>query len=315
MRAQAILEEQAELLGKLRGNTTFRDAVAGTLRLGRNKDVAYELVAAMSNHVQYAYPYYVTKDMSLLVQHAADGLDDEDLWDASLAPTSSGFVRFERPIEMQDVRGTTMLAHWMTWGPVEAQHNTPGTLVTVWNDTRDPDEVVKGLIEQFGRNLFHQVTGHWSIIGGTAMAYGIKLGPALIPVPEQYADTLESQGVTPTPFTSVERIVHALWLMLGQTIVNTREEEVPSKRRHKAKQMNLPSRVTIIDLRRMESNHPVTGQSHIEWNHRWITRGHWRWQAYGPGRLERKRIWIHDFIKGPEDKPLVVTDKIYALRR
>jgi hypothetical protein len=31
-----------------------------------------------------------------------------------------------------------------------------------------------------------------------------------------------------------------------------------------------------------------------------ITRGHWRWQPYGPGRKKRKRIWIRPYIRGKE---------------
>ena len=31
-----------------------------------------------------------------------------------------------------------------------------------------------------------------------------------------------------------------------------------------------------------------------------ITRGHWRWQPYGPGRVKRKRIWIRPYIRGKE---------------
>jgi hypothetical protein len=311
MRAQQLLEEQADLLAKLRGNHDFQEAAASTFRLSLgDRPVANEILKTVTRHLEAAEAFYVTKDMSTLVQHAADGLEDEDLWDASLAPTGCGFVRFEKPLVMMDVRGTTMLAHWMTWGPVDG-----GTLITVWNDVRDPDDVVKLLFSQFGEGMVRRVTGHWSLLGGTAMHFGRSLGPAMIPVPEQYAEALRNEGITPTAFSSVERLVHALWLMLGQTIVSTREESVRDKYRHHAKRMNLPSRVTIIDLRRMEGAGREPGESHIEWQHRWLVRGHWRWQACGTNYSERRRIWVNGFVKGPEDKPLVVTDKVYALRR
>jgi hypothetical protein len=35
----------------------------------------------------------------------------------------------------------------------------------------------------------------------------------------------------------------------------------------------------------------------------WIVRGHWRNQPHGPGRTERKRMWIQPYWKGPEDAP------------
>lgn len=35
----------------------------------------------------------------------------------------------------------------------------------------------------------------------------------------------------------------------------------------------------------------------------WIVRGHWRNQPIGPGRTERKRIWIMPHWKGPQEAP------------
>lgn len=311
MRVTAIPEEQAELLAKIRGNADFRHTMDGTLKLslGHEMDTPGEATRIIASHLEVAYPYFVTKDMSTLVQHAADGLEDEDLWDPSLAPTGCGFVRFERPLVMMDVRGQQMLAHWVTWGPAPG-----GTLITLWNDVRDPDEVVKLLRSQFGA-LVDRVMGHWSLLGGTPVKFGSSLGPARIPVPEGYAVRLEEEGIEPTPFTSAARLVHALWLMLDQAVVSTREENVRAKYTHKARKMNLPTKVTVIDLRRMEGVKREDGESHVEWSHRWVVRGHWRWVPCGPGKTERRRIWIHDFVKGPEGKPLVISQKVYALRR
>lgn len=39
---------------------------------------------------------------------------------------------------------------------------------------------------------------------------------------------------------------------------------------------------------------------------RWIVRGHYRDQPHGPGRAERRRIWIEPFWKGPEDGAALV---------
>jgi hypothetical protein len=203
----------------------------------------------------------------------------------------------------------------MSWGPAQAPDGQRATFITVWNDIRDPDSVVLELFKQFGADRIRQVSGNWSVLGGTMMLAGIPVGPSRIDVPEDYAAQLKEENAVPTPFTSVERLLHALWLMLDQTIVNTREEHVRPKHSHRARKMNLPTMVTIIDLRRLEGYKPADGESHTEWSHRWVTRGHWRWQPCGVGRTERKRIWINDFIKGPEGKPLVISQKVYALRR
>lgn len=309
MRATQLPEEQANLLGKLRGNTTFQEAVLGTLNLSLGNG-AIDFIGPLAHHVESAYAYFVTKDMATLVEHAADALDEEDLFDARLAPTGTGIVRFEKPLTMFDVRNKQMKANWATWGPIPG-----GTLLTFWNDVRDPDEVSKLLQNQFGTAMVQRVIGNWSVLGGSRVKHGNSLGPMRIPIPENYAAKVEAEGDTPTPFTSGERLIHALWLMLNQTLVSTREEQVRPKQTHHARRLKLHTKVTVIDLRRIEGAKRGEGESHIEWRSRWVVRGHWRWQAYGPGRTERRRIWVAPFIKGPEDKPLVVNEHVYALRR
>jgi len=311
MRAVQVPDEQATLLAKLRGNATFRAATESTLKegLGVHHEASAALAAQIGRLLEVAYPYYVTPDMSLLVQHAAGGLDDEDLFDPSLAPTGAGFVRFERPLSITDVRGAHMKANWMLWGPSPA-----GTLIVIWNDVRDPDDVTHYLEGEFGREV-KRVMGNWSIIGGTHVLVGAPLGEERVPVPEQYLADLEADGIEPTPFTNIERLAQSLWLLLDQTLVSTREEQARPKQTHHARKLNLKTRVTVIDLRRMVGANRAEGESHIEWSHRWVVRGHWRWQACGVGYSERRRIWVAPFIKGPDDAPLATNERVYALRR
>jgi len=41
----------------------------------------------------------------------------------------------------------------------------------------------------------------------------------------------------------------------------------------------------------------------VEWQRRWMVRGHWRLQPYGPKHSLRRMRWIDPYVKGPEDKP------------
>lgn len=52
-----------------------------------------------------------------------------------------------------------------------------------------------------------------------------------------------------------------------------------------------------------------------EYHWRWIVKGHNRLQACGPGRKDRKLIWIDTFIKGPDGKPIKQRDRVYAVVR
>lgn len=48
---------------------------------------------------------------------------------------------------------------------------------------------------------------------------------------------------------------------------------------------------------------------------RWIVRGHWRNQAYGPGHSLRRRQWIPPYVAGPADKPLLRKTTVRVWRR
>jgi hypothetical protein len=48
---------------------------------------------------------------------------------------------------------------------------------------------------------------------------------------------------------------------------------------------------------------------------RWIVKGHPRLQVCGPGRADRKLIWVESFLKGPEEAPLKTKERVYAVIR
>lgn len=75
--------------------------------------------------------------------------------------------------------------------------------------------------------------------------------------------------------------------------------------------------VTVVDLRRL---YKPTDPAHVpehgrDYSHRWVVSGHWRQQPHGPNRSLRKRIWIPDYIKGPDGTPLLVREHVNVWRR
>jgi hypothetical protein len=74
--------------------------------------------------------------------------------------------------------------------------------------------------------------------------------------------------------------------------------------------------VTVISLH--APKHVATGdadESGRVYTHRWMVRGHWRNQPHGPNRSRRSVRWIPSYIKGPADKPLKETERVWAWRR
>lgn len=72
--------------------------------------------------------------------------------------------------------------------------------------------------------------------------------------------------------------------------------------------------INVVKLRR-EQQHPSGDPSHAqEWSHRWWVQGFWRNQFY-PSLNRHQAVYIHPYIKGPLDKPLILKDRIYSLER
>jgi hypothetical protein len=56
--------------------------------------------------------------------------------------------------------------------------------------------------------------------------------------------------------------------------------------------------------------HAATPDGHEAERYRvWVT-GHYRWQPWGKGRANRKVIWVHEFLRGPEDAPIRVRARV-----
>jgi hypothetical protein len=311
--------------------------------------------------------FLVTEDMSLLVQSAAAGLEGTDRIDRTIVPTRSGLVRFVRPLPIRDIRDQTLLVSWLLWFPVltmKSRHDqgepTEAICYLMFNDRlTDPDDVELGTrrllagqvpwdpplerdpetgewgpepgwtAEQAaaGVRAGMEHFGRWAFIGSEIMFDGMRMGPPSVPPNEDLRNKLFAEGLEATEYTSSPRYLHALWLLLNQTITQKRPGEIERPARRRAERAQIPARVTVVELRRIrgkESEEP----SLVEWSHRWIVRGFWRWQPVSdrhplaqpntgqtPSGDWVARIWIAGHVRGPADKPLVVTDKVYRLGR
>lgn len=309
------------ITGTLGGSVTMRDPASGTQRSAHAFSQVPGLIFA---HLKFGEVFRVSADMTELITHAAALLDDTDQWSTDLLPTEAGFVRFDKPLVIVDARGNEMLIHVMTWGPANLTGKNgeviaeEASFVTMWNDLHvEPDHYLDIMIRDHGEFL-RKVAGRWSFIGAEVLTNGQRMGPALIdPARLGVVDPAVS-----TPFTNNHRLIMAMCMLMDQTIVDTTERERPnvhSRRRAKDRKMS-QSDITVVTLRRRSSSstEAVTtpGESSREWwHHRWVVRGHWRWARVGEGRTQVRRVWVSGHVKGPEDKPLRITKKVYDLKR
>ena len=100
-----------------------------------------------------------------------------------------------------------------------------------------------------------------------------------------------------------ERWFKAFWLLVSQgTVSETVSEELPRPARKRAIRAGRPTSIRVIRLpKRLRESH---GTHDVEWQSRWIVRGHWRKQPWGPERSRIRPVWIAPYIKGPDDAPL-----------
>lgn len=77
--------------------------------------------------------------------------------------------------------------------------------------------------------------------------------------------------------------------------------------------------VRVVELRRRAAEHgervAADDPEAANWQHRWVVSGHWRRQYY-PSSEAHKPVYIHPYVKGPEDRPLKPpATTVYAVRR
>src|SRR5690606_16715132 len=84
-------------------------------------------------------------------------------------------------------------------------------------------------------------------------------------------------------------------------------ERIAAKKGKKGKKpRSVPSfgtdSIHVVDIRHPDQARFASlgaGRGTREYHYRWTVRGHWRNQPCGPGRTQRKRIWIADHEAGP----------------
>jgi hypothetical protein len=109
---------------------------------------------------------------------------------------------------------------------------------------------------------------------------------------------------------------------MSQTIVEKAKETGDRTQRRRLERESVPTEVVVIQFRKRkyynEKGEETEDSKKIDWSHRWLVGGHWRWQPYKDpvsGGEIKKRIWISPYVKGPEDKPLVMKDRVYVLAK
>lgn len=259
----------------------------------------------------------VTPHMTDLITWVAAEMRETDPIDIGLQPSPYGFCHFEKPLVAQDIRGEQLHVDWIIWGPIPIVDGYRATGVIGFNDKSRPDSSTDMYVREMERlnPTLMQTLGRWVYTSFHALIDTERIGPALTePDPDTPNSDPEWQGEL-SASTNMMRYVFALWQVMNQPIAVLERPEVDRSTRRRMTRMKIPPQVTVITLRRPENPHRHDEEGHVEWQHHWVVRGHPRWQAYGPGRSERKLIWINPHVRGNLDAPLHQSDKVYRVSR
>lgn len=257
-----------------------------------------------------ADPIYVTREMMTLLEASWESFEPEVLREEDIF-VPYGFVYLPRPIRIVDVRGLHVAHRAIGWEPAKGDDGSSGVFVSTWAelDTQDQYLEVEGpeVLDDMRRFFGSAMVLNYA----SPMIYGKNIHQMLTTTNDQgtraivHKDGADAELERMTTLRLLQ-FMQALWRMLGQRVAVGLQSRPSRGTRRRLEKAKYPEKyVTVVTLRRPRTPAGVDDERHpVEWSQRWIVSGHWRWQPYGDGTV--RQIWISPYVKGPEDKPLVV---------
>lgn len=284
------------------GRDTLNNFVVSMLENGREGERSIAeafhhgiLADGMVRGLYKADPVYISPEMAELHRAAFPGFQVEPLLPQDLI-TNFGFVMFPEPLYLTDINWKKLSWRGLAWWPVMTTPEVgsgiqrPGIFFALFSDVDDDDdfhETIRPMFEDLQRRFGPMPKLGMSFF--TVWRFG-EGGPE------------NSRG------NELFQQVQTFFRLTQQTI--TTQQQIPLGRatRRRAQRAKQPEKkVTVIRLRRPKHATEHEGEP-VAWTHRWVVRGHWRNQWF-PSTKTHRQIWIHDFIKGPDDKPLRITER------
>lgn len=230
--------------------------------------------------LEFAELYYISKDFTVLAQSSGADLADLSVRPEEL-PSPSGLMLWQIPIVSMppDDEGPGADIVACSWSVISGL----GVWLTLYVQ---PEQFIPGATAE-------QYRERW----GYLMPYGAGVGLT-------FADTY-TPGTTPTD--AVYRGILATWFLIQQPGVATEDRQTSNDKTliRKARRAGQPAPdVRVVSLRKHASR--ASGPTGSRWqvSVRFMVRGHWRRQAYGPQRSLRRTMYIAPFMKGPDGAPL-----------
>lgn len=240
--------------------------------------------------------------MIRIVEAAQATLPDEDVL-LEEPPAPHGFLILSEPLPLLCGDPECTDEH-----PVGGLHWRPGHRIlpaTQWAEEQHDDGI---MLHWFGPAANDEERRFF----GSSMA---PIGSGMFLPAGRPLNTSESVRLGAMSAESAEmcRYARTMWTLMQQPLAEIGDLTPARAQRKRAQRIDQAAGpIVIVTLRR--TAHKSNGEANVEWSHRWMVRGHWRRQWH-PRLQAHRPIWINEHVKGPDDKPLVVQDKVIAWRR
>lgn len=266
-----------------------------------------ELASRLESVLYRADTIFVTQDMQHVLLQAAHDLPDEIVFDSHMLLTPMGFCLFEEPMYGVDRYGSQIAVHAIAWDwiPVTFMDtHDEGEIISIYfftdpNDANDEWNAESNeTMERMNIGIPPLCLNHWypAIIGQT-IPNGTEPGAQLV------------QGIL--------KLFVAMQLLAQQTIGEPMKMRPTRATRRRALSWDHDQEryITLITLRRKSVKKDDHVPQPVDWSHRWVVQGHWRRQYY-PKTGTHAWKYIYEYVKGPEDKPLLIRERrVFNFRR
>jgi hypothetical protein len=238
--------------------------------------------------ISQAQIWWLSEDLGHLIERAAATLPQFQLQPEHL-PDKHGLCFFERPLVAPrriaiagDLRAYVSAALW------SAGEN--GMRVVFFSKFRAPKMTAQ----------------HWLPTGSASWMFGeTQTGDRNVVYLSDLDDTVNDLNW-----------IAALWSIAAEPRYVDCDLVKPNRpqRRQAQREGRQISDMKVVRLRSSRQPHGGSPQNGTAgYTHRFLVRGHWKFQPFGPGRAFRRPMYIDEYIKGPQGTPLVIKETVKAV--
>ena len=250
--------------------------------------------------------YYVSSDMCAVATAAAKTLPDEELRVGDL-PSSIGFLLYDRPIATTE-DGTIEGAMW--------QEFDEGYWCNSCNECKADDHGLRTPVHiRRGVTIYPLVRSSSQqnqVFPVLTYEYRGETLPAMSWEYNTWSSDPDYEVTPGNDEWGIAPILRATWTIMQQSMSVSVRTQIDRAERRRCARSGLTSDVLVVRLRRRSLDGSTTEDGEpVPWSHRWLVSGHWRNQ-WLPSRACHRLQWIAGYVKGPENKPLIVKDRVTA---